>query len=267
MEEEANDKGRLTEHRDGYKEPVKDNEEKELLWRGEDYQEEDTPNLPRRERIATAGEADLINKTPLRRIPNFGSIPNLDREDGSSEGLDHSGSSSSGVRERYFRPRAFRRTTISLSKREVRTLGLTVAKRVDESILDDIRVQREQEEEQRRSGKQDRGTKSEEKAINGDSTGPRQLLELQACNTSENAQVLDRVGNQLHNTLTKQFDRIRSASMSDILDCDTESIPDVDTTPDPSNSDRESDVFSPQHHQRLELGPTDSNSRVTKHVS
>ena len=266
--EVTNEEVQLTEPRDGDEKPVEVSVERLSMspLRGEDCQE-DIPNLPRRERIATEGEADLVNKLPLRRVKNFGSIPNLDREDGSSDGLNDSGSSSKGVRERYFRPRAFRRTTISLSKKEVRTLGLTVAKRVDDSIMHDIQVQGEKEEEQKRSCKQDRGSNSEEKApLTGGNAASGQLLELQARNPSEKAQV----PNKVDKTRIQQFDRIRSVSMSDILDCDMESLPDVSSTPDPSNSDRESDVFSPQHTQRLELVPfdkqplhIDSNSHVT----
>ena len=213
---------------------------------------EGTPNLPRRERIATEGEADLISKVPLSRNI-FGSIPNLEQE--SSDVLTQSGSSSRGEKERYFRPRAFRRTTISLSKREVQKLGLTVAKRVDESILDDIRSQKAKEVEQKKSHDHQRSSKSEEKAppptaASEGNGSPGQVLQLHPRTRSdhdiENPRDLDRVGNCLHNKLTKEFRHIRSASMSDLLDSDA-------STPDPSNSDRESDVFSPQPNQRLEL--------------
>jgi hypothetical protein len=134
--------------------------------------------------------------------------------------------------------------------------------------MHDIQVQGEKEEEQKRSCKQDRGSNSEEKApqTTGGNAASGQLLELQARNPSEKAQV----PNKADKTRIQQFDRIRSVSMSDILDCDMESLPDVSSTPDPSNSDRESDVFSPQHTQRLELVPfdkqplhIDSNSHVT----
>ena len=219
---------------------------------------ETTPTLPRRERFATEGEADLLNKVQLSRKANFGSIPNLDREGGSSEGLNNSGASCRS--EMYFRPRAFRRTTVSLSRKEVQTLGLTVAKRVDESILDDIREQREQEAAQRRTCKRDhQGSKSEEKAPRGsnEDSAPGQRLELQVRSPQaygiDTPEDMEEVGNRLHNTLTKRFDRIRSASMSNILDCDEESLADAD----PSNSDRESDAFSPQPNQRLELVPLD----------
>ena len=43
----------------------------------------------------------------------------------------------------YFRPRVYRRTTISLTRKEVHRLGLTVAKRIDESILNEIQAQGE----------------------------------------------------------------------------------------------------------------------------
>ena len=221
----------------------------------EDVFHEDTPNLPRRERIATEGEADLMSKVTLTRKKNFGSIPNLEQESSCSDVLTQSGSSSRGEKERYFRPRAFRRTTISLSKREVQKLGLTVAKRVDESILDDIRLQKAKEVEEKKSHDHQRSSKSEEKALpptaasegNG---SPGQVLQLHPRTRSdhdiENPHDLDRVGDCLHNKLTKEFRHIRSASMSDLLDSDV-------STPDPSTSDRESDVFSPQPNQRLEL--------------
>ena len=222
---------------------------------------ETTPNLPRRERIATEGEADLVGKSPLMKKSNLGgSIPNLDREE--TDTLNDSGASVKS--ERYFRPKTFRRTTISLSRKEVQTLGLTVAKRVDESILDDIRVQRQREEAHRRScrGKSRGGSKSEEKPPRGeeDERAPGQRLVLETCETKpvkfdvENPEDLDEVGNRLHNTLTKQFDRYRSASMSNMIDCEDDTAPYAcSSTPDPSNSDRESDVFSPQPNQRLEL--------------
>ena len=228
---------------------------------------EGTPNLPRRERIATEGEADLMSKSQLVRKSVFGSIPNLDREEDVSNCVDDRRNISR--RERYFRPRAFRRTTVSLSRKEVQTLGLTVAKRVDESILDDIRVQREQEAAQRRSCKQQeqRGSKSEEKApptVNDEKT-PSQMLELEVRSPAEyginNAEDLDKVGKQLHNTLTKRFDLFRSASMSDIVDCDDD-MSVVSSTPDPSNSDRESETFSPLPNQRLELVAQDNKRPV-----
>ena len=235
---------------------------------------EGTPNLPRRERIATEGEADLRNKVPLSR--NFGSIPNLDKDEGSSEGLDQSGISSTVYRGRYFRPRAFRRTTISLSKKEVRTLGLTVAKRVDESILDDIRLQCAQDAAQKRLS--NRGSKSEEKAATptADHKVPGQRLELQAKTAKpdapsdygiESSRDLDEVGNRLHCKLTKEFDHIRSVSMSDLIDSDSASLPDVCSTPDPSTSDREIEVFSPlQPNQRLELVPSDNSREINQHL-
>ncbi|CAI8024965.1 hypothetical protein GBAR_LOCUS14464, partial [Geodia barretti] len=227
-----------------------------------DRSRETTPNLPRRERIATEGEADLVGKSPLLKKSDLGgSIPNLDREEGDT--LNDSNASVKS--ERYFRPKTFRRTTISLSRKEVQTLGLTVAKRVDESILDDIRVQREREGAHRRSCRQKtRGSKSDEKPPRhvDDGLAPRQRLELEVRDQQhenygiENPEDLDKVGDRLHNTLTKRFDRYRSASVSDIIDCEDESAPYVDsTTPDPSSSDRESDVFSPQPNQRLELVP------------
>ena len=219
----------------------------------EDKSLETTPNLPRRERIATEGEADLIGKPPFLKKNNLGgSIPNLDREE--EDTLNDSNASAKS--ERYFRPKTFRRTTISLSKKEVQTLGLTVAKRVDESILDDIRVQREQEKAHRRSVRQkNRGTKSEEKPQHQAAEGnhaPGQVLELEPRDPQpedygiENPEDLEKIGNRLHNTLTERF---RSASTSDILECEDESAPYT------SNSDRDSEVFSPQPNQRLELVP------------
>ena len=222
---------------------------------------ETTPNLPRRERIATEGEADIVGKSQLSRRSHLGgSIPNLDRDEEAPDTLNDSGSSAKS--DRYFRPRAFRRTTVSLSRKEVQTLGLTVAKRVDESILNEILEQREREGAQRRSMRQKhRGSKSEEKQPrrSGEGRTPGQLLELELHPEDygiADPEDLEKVGERLHNTLTKRFDRYRSVSMSNIIDCEEDgSLPDVSSTPDPSNSDRDSDTFSPLPNQRLELVP------------
>ena len=232
---------------------------------------ETTPNVPRRERIATEGEADILTKSPLSRRSQFGgSIPNLDREEGSQDTLNESGSSARS--DKYFRPKAFRRTTVSLSRKEVQTLGLTVAKRVDETILDEILVQREQKQALRRSSRQNhRGSKSEEKPSHQGKEGgrsPGQLLELKAHETHPedygiaDPADLEKVGERLHNTLTQSFNRYRSVSMSDIIDCEEDSLPDVSSTPDPSSSDRDSGAFSPQPNQRLELVPQERRPLV-----
>ena len=240
---------------------------------------ENTPNLPRRERIATEGEADLLSKMPLSRQANFGSIPNLDRED-SLESLGNEENRSKRGRERYFRPRAFRRTTVSLSKKEVQTLGLTVAKRIDESILDDIQVQRAKEAAVARAKMRQDRRMSEEKQMSRDEDAeeaargdrethtPGSVLELQARvrpvssqHQIDDTHDLEQIGHRLHSRLTKEFDRLRSVSMSDVLDSDAVSLPELCSTPEPSNSDRESEVFSPQPKQRLQLVPIKDMSR------
>ena len=153
---------------------------------------DNTPTTPRRTRTATTSEIEL---SPSHRN-KFAIRPGIciDHDDGD-------------VCPQYFRPKAARRTTISLSRKEVTNLGLTVAKRVEESIPE-VASRFESNE----SGLQN---------------PPAVLTE-------------DDIRRRLHDTLTeefdrmnedtktgKYFDRIRSASMSDLLenDFDTQSPP------------------------------------------
>ena len=93
----------------------------------------------------------------------------------------------------YFRPKHCRRTTISLSRKEVTKLGLTVAEKVDESLASTTR--------------RSRGPNSESDDI-----------EVQ----------MEKVKSRLHAVLTQQFEkdmeiRQRSASTSDLLDDNSDS--------------------------------------------
>ena len=236
-----------------------------------------TPNLPRRERIATEGEADMLSR-PLSRQVDFGSIPNLDQQD--SHAVSEQESKAQRGRERYFRPRAYRRTTVSLSRKEVQSLGLTVAKRVDESILDDIKALRAREvaaarvkamrerggqdeeglEKEREREQEDREREWDDKG-RGEYKTKRVVLAKQRSEEAytdgaiEDPQDLDRVGHRLHSRLTKEFDRIRSASTSDILDSDISSLPDMHLTSQPSLQDGDGNVFSSLPPRVVKLVP------------
>ena len=113
---------------------------------------------------------------------------------GPAKSIDHDQFDEDDICPQYFRPKAARRTTISLSRKEVTNLGLTVAKRVEESIIHEV-------------GSTECGFH-----------GPPVLTE-------------DDIRRRLHDTLTEEFDRInestksssyfervRSASMSDLLE-------------------------------------------------
>lgn len=247
-----------------------------------------TPNLPRRERIATEGEADILSR-PLSRQVDYGSIPNLDRQD--SHAASEQESRVPGGRERYFRPRAYRRTTVSLSRKEVQSLGLTVAKRVDESILNDIKTQRAREiatarvkARRERGGKDKEALEKEAKREEedkeeewddkgrGDETKKDVLVkqrseEAYTDGPTEDPHDLDRVGHRLHSRLTKEFDRIRSASTSDILDSDISSLPDMHLTSQPSFQEGDGDVFSSPPPGVVKLVPlSDAPSEGNHHL-
>ena len=148
---------------------------------------ETTPTTPHRTRTATTGELEM---SPSRR---------------SAEKVTHySDDFDEDFSLHYFRPKAARRTTISLSRKEVTKLGLTVAKRVEESIIPEVSSICESNE--------------------GDlHNHPSELTE-------------EDIRRRLHDTLTKEFDqisenttsrsyfdRVRSASMSDLLEDDFDS--------------------------------------------
>ena len=205
-----------------------------------------TPNLPRRERIATEGEGDLASQRLSRNI-NFGSIPNINIHGcNAAEGEEKV----EGTRERYFRPKTYRRTTISLSRKEVQKLGLTVAKRVDESIIRDIKLSQMQDarrgneecrnedaEEEVKKAKErgSKGKESEEGEAKRQSAPVTRLAQKMKDLTDapiERSHELEQVGKKLHKKLTRNFKQIRSASTSDILDADIISLPDGSLTPD-----------------------------------
>ena len=147
---------------------------------------ETTPRLFR-SRTATAGDTDSMGSWKSRHLSSkFGSSSFLD-EAGFPVPMDFAPD--------YLRPTKPRRTTVSLSRNEVTSLGLTVAKRVDETIISDM-------------------------------SNP--LLRQHCSNNEEEEQ---RVRERLHAKLTETFKKIReatppqcpfdrkkSASMSDILD-------------------------------------------------
>ena len=205
-----------------------------------------TPNLPRRERIATEGEGDLASQRLSRNI-NFGSIPNINMYSCKAAEEEEK---VEGVRERYFRPKAYRRTTISLSRKEVQKLGLTVAKRVDESILSEIKASRMQDarrgskecknkgaEEEVKKAKErgSKGKESEQEDAKMEAVLAEQLAQKMRDLTDapiERSHELEQVGDKLHRRLTRDFKQIRSASTSDILDADIISLLDGSLTPD-----------------------------------
>ena len=103
----------------------------------------------------------------------------------------------------YFRPRAYRRTTISLSRREVTRLGLTVAKRIDESVLNEMHAK-----------------------ATASPPSPIPIEPKSGTQSPENNQEEEEVeGEEMHSqqTATKEFDRTRRASTSDLLDRDEQS--------------------------------------------
>ena len=148
---------------------------------------ETTPKVFR-SRTATAGDTDSMGSWKSRPLSSkYGSNLFLD-EYGFPMPVDSAPD--------YLRPTKPRRTTVSLSRNEVTSLGLTVAKRVDETIISDM-------------------------------SSP--LLRERPSNNKEEEQ---RVRERLHAKLTETFKKIReatptpqcpynrnkSASMSDILD-------------------------------------------------
>lgn len=150
---------------------------------------ETTPTTPHRARTATTSELEM---SPSRR-GWFTTQSSTERATHYSDDFDEDFS------QHYFRPKAARRTTISLSRKEVTKLGLTVAKRVEESIIPEVSSICESNE--------------------GDLHNPATVL------------TEDDIRQRLHDTLTKEFDqineqsksrsyfdRVRSASMSDLLE-------------------------------------------------
>jgi DNA-binding ferritin-like protein len=150
---------------------------------------ETTPTTPHRARTATTSELEI---SPSRR-GRFTTQTSTEKATHYSDDFDEDFS------QHYFRPKAARRTTISLSRKEVTKLGLTVAKRVEESIIPEVSSICESNE--------------------GDLHNPTTVL------------TEDDIRQRLHDTLTKEFDqinessksrsyfdRVRSASMSDLLE-------------------------------------------------
>ena len=150
---------------------------------------ETIPTIPHRARTATTSELEM---SPSRR-GRFITQTSTERATHYSDDFDEDFS------QHYFRPKAARRTTISLSRKEVTKLGLTVAKRVEESIIPEVSSICESNE--------------------GDLHNPATVL------------TEDDIRQRLHDTLTKEFDqinqhskshsyfdRVRSASMSDLLE-------------------------------------------------
>ena len=150
---------------------------------------------PRRIRTSTMGD---IMDSPRRNraVSKYNSSSNLDGEEEVHEDSDD-----------YFRPRAYRRTTISLSRREVTSLGLTVAKRIDESILNEMHA--------KKNARPLRPLRPVPEPVQVEPENDRDSPE----------DTLEEVRGRLHEKLTREFDRIRSASMSNLLDEDNYSGP------------------------------------------
>ena len=154
-------------------------------------------STPKLIRARTATDGDLSQTWKSRPVSRYDSTSRVDEHGVEIE-----------ITPDYFRPNRARRTTVSLSRREVTKLGLTVAKRIDETI--DV-----------------------ESSIIPSAEG-------QSPNEEEEV-----VREQIHTALIKNFDkikegkekspvghfsRIKSASMSDLLDEDTNFL-----SPPPTN--------------------------------
>ena len=149
---------------------------------------ETTPTTPHRTRTATTSQLELSpsHKSRFSARPGF------------SKSFDQDSFDEDSVCPQYFRPKAARRTTISLSRKEVTNLGLTVAKRIEESIMPEVA-----------------GSKFE-----SNESG----LHVSPVLTE------DDIRKRLHDSLavefnrtnesTRYFERVRSASMSDLLEDD-----------------------------------------------
>ena len=153
-----------------------------------------TPTTPQRTRTATTSEIEMSPSHRSKFKTHLGNTEYVDN-DIFDEG-DHS--------PQYFRPKAARRTTISLSRKEVTNLGLTVAKRVEESILP---------EQGSRFESYESGLHDPPMVITEDDIRRR----LHDTLTEE----FDRINEGTKNV--KYFDRVRSASMSDLLEDNFES--------------------------------------------
>lgn len=142
----------------------------------------------RRLRTSTTGD---IMMSP-RKVSKVNSSSQFGGEENPEDSID------------YFRPRAYRRTTISLSRREVTRLGLTVAKRIDESVLNEMHAK-----------------------ANAGPPSPIPIEPKSGTQSPENnpEEEEDNEGEEMHSqeTATKEFDRTRRASMSDLLDQDEQS--------------------------------------------
>ena len=189
---------------------------------------ETTPTTPHRGRTATTSEIEM---SPSRRN-RFATQASTEKATHYSDDFDDD------FCPHYFRPKAARRTTISLSRKEVTKLGLTVAKRVEESIIPEVSSRFE----------------SNESSLHNP---PMVITE-------------DDIRKRLHDTLTKEFnqvgedtksrsyfERVRSASMSDLLEDNFDS----NTPP------RRHDSFQGLEGNRLDsrtgsVGTLDSNDDI-----
>ena len=146
-----------------------------------------TPSTPHRTRTATTSELELSPSHKSRFSARSGFAKNIDRDSFDDDGISP----------QYLRPKAARRTTISLSRKEVTNLGLTVAKRVEESIIPEV-------------------------------TGPKFESNESGLHDSPTVLTEDDIRRRLHESLmedfnreyetTRYFERVRSASMSDLLE-------------------------------------------------
>lgn len=145
------------------------------------------PSTPHRTRTATTSEIELSPSHKSRFSARSGFRKNIDRDSFDDDDIGP----------QYLRPKAARRTTISLSRKEVTNLGLTVARRVEESIIPEVTGSKFESNE---SGLYDSPTVLTEDDIR------RRLHES-----------LMEDFNREYET-TRYFERVRSASMSDLLE-------------------------------------------------
>lgn len=171
----------------------------------------------------TIGVAAEETSRISRVVSHYGSTPNVTDTDN----LEPDDSFE------YFRPKAYRRTTVSLSKREVHSLGLTVAERVDETILKELKAQRHRKS--LLEGKQEKMEEQDE------ATEPK----------------MEKLQGQLLAKPTSDKERMRSVSLGDLLDVGSEHST-VDL-PVPERQDSEtssSTILSPTGDSPLTYTPT-----------
>lgn len=146
-----------------------------------------TPSTPHRTRTATTSELELSPSHKIRFSARTRFSKSIDQDDFDEDGIGP----------QYLRPKAARRTTISLSRKEVTNLGLTVAKRVEESIIPEVTGSKFESNE---SGLHDSPTVLTEDDIR------RRLHESLMVNFNREYETM------------RYFERVRSASMSDLLE-------------------------------------------------